>query len=93
LVVERGRLYRGAGFALYRAALPVRITPKSCVYIAPDCPCASELGGWALTPIAVSLKWASRMFARCSGEAIHACTIARGVDRLRVPHAMFSPTS
>ena len=45
------------------------------------------------TPIAVSRKWASRMFARCPGEAIQAATIARGVARLRVPQPMFSPIS
>ena len=45
------------------------------------------------TPIAVSRKWASRMFARWPGEAIQAATIALGVPRLSVPQPMFSPIS
>jgi hypothetical protein len=33
------------------------------------------------------------MFARCSGEAIQALTVACGVASQSVPQAMFSPTS
>jgi hypothetical protein len=71
----------------------VTIDPKSCVYTAPAWPCARNAGGGVLTPTAVSLKRASRMFARWSGECTQPSTIALGVARLNVPQAMFSPTS
>ena len=45
------------------------------------------------TPMPVSRKRLSRMFARWPGECIQTDTTARGVPSQRLPQPMFSPTS
>src|SRR6266576_1464937 len=79
--------------SLLISAQGARMTPKSCVYVAPAWPSANETGACGLTPTPVLRKPGWRMLARCVGDAIQPATIDRGVASESVLQAMSSATS
>ena len=82
-----GRRYRRLALSARTARLP-----KSVTYVVPRrLGLTSAVAPPSARPIPTSVNCDESRLARCGGDFIHACTVARAVDSSPVPQAMFSP--